>query len=217
MANVQHSALTGAELHEPKGVATATADQVYVADGAASGAWQKITNTSLNGISSNGTADRLLVADGSGGFSFQAVPHGRVHFFNTSTPHSVTYPSVYTKVNPTTTASGMSIEVTEGTNARLTYTGTATRHFHIACDASMRQASGSARDIQIAVYKNGAVISGSEKVQTTTSGTWESIALHADVSLATNDYIEIYIKNNGASGDVEVAQLYMFMMTMPGM
>lgn len=39
MANVQHSALTGAELHEPKGVATATSKQVYISDGLASGAW----------------------------------------------------------------------------------------------------------------------------------------------------------------------------------
>lgn len=34
-----HSALTGADLHEPKGVATATVGEVYVADGLGSGAW----------------------------------------------------------------------------------------------------------------------------------------------------------------------------------
>lgn len=39
---VQHSALTGAELHEPKGVAAAGADQVYVSDGAGSGAWTDV-------------------------------------------------------------------------------------------------------------------------------------------------------------------------------
>jgi hypothetical protein len=39
MANVSHKNLTGTDLHEPKGAATATANQVYVADGAASGAW----------------------------------------------------------------------------------------------------------------------------------------------------------------------------------
>jgi hypothetical protein len=39
MANVAHSSLTGADLHEPKGAATATSGQVYVADGAGSGAW----------------------------------------------------------------------------------------------------------------------------------------------------------------------------------
>lgn len=35
----QHKDLTGAELHEPKGVETATSGQVYVANGSGSGAW----------------------------------------------------------------------------------------------------------------------------------------------------------------------------------
>ena len=42
MANVNHSALTDPYLHEPKGVATATAGRHYHADGAGSGAWEKI-------------------------------------------------------------------------------------------------------------------------------------------------------------------------------
>ena len=39
MANVQHSALTGSDLHEPKGVAGQAAGKVYVSDGSNSGAW----------------------------------------------------------------------------------------------------------------------------------------------------------------------------------
>jgi hypothetical protein len=39
MANVNHSALTDPYLHEPKGASTASAGEVYVADGAGSGAW----------------------------------------------------------------------------------------------------------------------------------------------------------------------------------
>lgn len=39
MANVNHSTLTDPYLHEPKGVAAATAGKVYVADGSSSGAW----------------------------------------------------------------------------------------------------------------------------------------------------------------------------------
>lgn len=38
---VAHNTLTGADLHEPKGVASASADTVYVADGSGSGTWQK--------------------------------------------------------------------------------------------------------------------------------------------------------------------------------
>lgn len=44
MANVEHSALTDPELHEPKGAAAASAGQIYVADGAASGAFTTINN-----------------------------------------------------------------------------------------------------------------------------------------------------------------------------
>jgi hypothetical protein len=36
---VEHSTLTTTDLHEPKGVAAANADEIYIADGAASGAW----------------------------------------------------------------------------------------------------------------------------------------------------------------------------------
>lgn len=42
---IQHKDLTGADLHEPKGAASATSGQVYVADGSGSGSWQNpLTN-----------------------------------------------------------------------------------------------------------------------------------------------------------------------------
>ncbi len=40
-----HANLTGSDLHEPKGVASATANKVYVSDGAASGAWTPLMYT----------------------------------------------------------------------------------------------------------------------------------------------------------------------------
>lgn len=43
-----HKNLTGSDLHEPKGQATAAANTVYVADGAGSGTHQKITTDSLD-------------------------------------------------------------------------------------------------------------------------------------------------------------------------
>lgn len=42
MADVQHSAITDPQIHEPKGVAAASANTVYQANGAGSGAWAKI-------------------------------------------------------------------------------------------------------------------------------------------------------------------------------
>lgn len=40
---IAHSVLTGAALHEPKGIATATSGTVYVADGAGTGAWSSVS------------------------------------------------------------------------------------------------------------------------------------------------------------------------------
>lgn len=42
-----HASLTGAELHEPKGVATAAAGQVYIADGSGSGDWNVVSFDSV--------------------------------------------------------------------------------------------------------------------------------------------------------------------------
>lgn len=38
---IQHSLLSGADLHEPKGIETANPNTVYVADGSGSGSWTK--------------------------------------------------------------------------------------------------------------------------------------------------------------------------------
>lgn len=43
-----HKDLTGADLHEPKGAAAAAADNVYVATGAGSGTWKKLTLSTLD-------------------------------------------------------------------------------------------------------------------------------------------------------------------------
>lgn len=42
MANVEHSALTGTDLHESKGVAAAAANRVYVTNGAGSGSFSQV-------------------------------------------------------------------------------------------------------------------------------------------------------------------------------
>lgn len=44
MADIQHSLITDPYVHEPKGVTSAGADEVYVADGAGSGTWTKAEN-----------------------------------------------------------------------------------------------------------------------------------------------------------------------------
>lgn len=47
MANVEHSTLTGTDLHEPKGVAAAAANRVYLSNGAGSGSWTTVPAAAL--------------------------------------------------------------------------------------------------------------------------------------------------------------------------
>lgn len=42
MANIEHAAIADPYIHEPKGIAAASADQVYLSDGAGSGDWTDI-------------------------------------------------------------------------------------------------------------------------------------------------------------------------------
>ena len=133
-----------------------------------------------------------------------SAPSGSIYFYNVSTPYTLTYPSVFTKAAPTTTGSGSPTLITEGTNARLTYTGASTTSLDVAYVISFDQASGANRDIQAAIYKNGTVVPGSQAIVTASSGQKHQLVCHADVSVSLNDYIEIYMKNDGASGDVRV-------------
>lgn len=59
-----HKNLTGADLHEPKGVETATSGQAYIANGSGSGAWSSPLSTlvSPNVFYLNGTIDDVSTA-----------------------------------------------------------------------------------------------------------------------------------------------------------
>lgn len=212
MATVAHNSLTDPNLHEPKGVAAATADKVYVSNGAGSGTWQKITEDQIN--SGSATAGQVLVADGSGGVMYHSMPHGRISFNNVGAPYTLTYPATYTKLAPTTVAGGSPTAFTEATTARLTYTGTQQQHFHIACTISCDQAAGANRDVRFKIYKSGVAVDSTEVIQTTVSGNKVSTAIHADVLLSTNDYLEVFAQNDGASGDIRIYGFYLFAMGM---
>lgn len=174
MANQAHSTLTDPHIHEPKGAAAAASGKVYRADGLGSGAW------------------------------YYSEAYGLTYFVNIATPYSLTYPSTYTKLAPTTTAGGSPREVTEATTARITYTGTPTRLCSVFVNISISQSVGAARDLRIKLYKNGVAVAHTEVVITATSGEKHNINMHGLVSLATNDYLEVYAQNDGASGDVNI-------------
>jgi hypothetical protein len=67
MANVNHSTLTDPYLHEPKGAASASSGDVYVANGAGSGAWtsrQQLLTVHFSDISTAGNIYVPVLYDG---------------------------------------------------------------------------------------------------------------------------------------------------------
>lgn len=181
MANIAHQSIAEAYLHESKGVSTALANKVYITDGAGSGAWQ------------------------------YSNAHGSVYFVDFASPSILIAPTAYAKVAPTTTASGSPIEMTEATTARLTYTGTPTRHANLRANFTIDQTSGGARTVSVAVYKNGVIISSTEIQQVLTTSDKVNVSVQSNGTVATNDYYEIYMKISG-TGNVQVYSLNMFMM-----
>lgn len=164
MPNIQHSSLTGAELHEPKGADAAAADTVYVADGVGSGAWELLNPY--------------------GGIIYNDVEGSGTTF---------TTPTAYTLINTTTAATNLNGFSTNNAG-RLTYTGTDMRHCHAVMDMSYGHSTGSGQDCFFAAYKNGALLGDFESVGTADSSNFQRMVLHFDVMVSTNDYFEIYCK-----------------------
>ena len=175
---IQHNLITGSDLHEPKGVAAAGANHVYVANGSGSGTWKTVASESLH------------------------MPRGNFYFYNTGSPYTLTYSASPQKVAATTVVSGISNLVTEATTARLTYTGVPTVIVKLDYDASLKQSSGSDKEIAIMIHKNGVQIAGSLVDATFVTADANNLAGSCIVSAATNDYFEVYALNGSGSGDM---------------
>ena len=89
----------------------------------------------------------------------------------------------------------------------MTYTGTRdiTSNIHISISTS--QATGTSKDVEWKIYKNGSALAGAHVIRTISSGTWGSISLLGNSSLSTNDYLEIYSKISSA-GNVQYASIF---------
>lgn len=159
---------------------------------------------------SGASSGKVAIATGAGTATFRYLnPKGAIHFVNIASPYVLTYPAAFTKIAPTTVASGTAIECTEASTARLTYTGTGNIQARITANLSIDQSVGANRDLELVIYKNGTIVAGSNIVTTAPSGMKQLITSIIDTTLASNDYVEAFIKNNGASGDINVYTYYL--------
>lgn len=163
--------MTDPYLHEPKGVSTALAGQIYVANGAGSGVW--VENSRI---------------------------FGGYLTFSTGSPYAHSVTTSDTVLNPT-----FSVSVNNGftglssPNARVRYDGTETINASIDAAFSIQQASGTARQVEMVLYKNGTELVGSRVISTADSGAWHTISFSFDTTLSATNYIEIFVKANSAA------------------
>lgn len=174
MANVNHNTLTDPYLHEPKGASTAASGTIYVADGAGSGDWLENSRT-FNGYLT----------------------------YSTSSPYTHSATTSDTVLNPTFTASiNNGFTGLSSPNARVRYDGTETINATLDARFAVSQTSGTSKDVQLVFYKNGSEIVGSRMVTSTNTADWHIHSISTAVALATNDYVEVFIK---ASASVTVS------------
>lgn len=171
MANVNHSTLTDPFLHEPKGIAAAPAGQVCIADGAGSGDWTELARY-VNGYLA----------------------------FDATTPayqHSVT--TGFTALDPAfSISSNNGFTGLSSPNARIRYDGTEAITASAQFTISFKNNSGTNRDIELLLRKNGIAFNGGHTITTAVSGEWRSITMVDIGTLATNDYLEVFIKGSAA-------------------
>jgi len=200
---IQHRNITEADLHEPKGVSLAPNRTIYVANGLGSGAWRKLVPNDLTGLSSNGQAGQVLAVDGAGNNSLLTAPHGHVSFFNIGSPLVINYPSTPTKIQPSTTGSGVSRLISENSVGTLTYTGPSPVVLHLNYSVVVDQTTGATRDIVVGLYKNNSLVNA-QTITTTESGNKKDIVGMMNVLATTGDEFSLYITNLGASGNINI-------------
>lgn len=100
----------------------------------------------------------------------------------------------------------LSTNMTPTTAGRITYTGTTTQVLTINAALSINPAAGAAQNIQAYLYKNGTAIAGSRIESIISTGVYLSVPLVYQISMATNDYIEIYVQNSTATNNITVSR-----------
>lgn len=181
MAQVQHSALPDSQLHEPKGVASAAAGKVYVANGSGSGSW--------------------LYPPGHA--------YGELYIEAGATAQTLPAASATAKLNPTGewTANGSANVTLSAVNGTITVSqaGEYQLNFWIAFDTASI-ASGANYNFHYAV--NGTPSTRKIKVSKNTSGVDTlSVSATGYAALSASDVLSIYVGGDGTSSGTNITPL----------
>ena len=100
-------------------------------------------------------------------------------------------------------------------NNKLLYSGTPTSRFFVTVTVTLDVATGT-DNLSVQIFKNGSLITGAESRTTNTAGLPNNVTVITDVSLATNDYLEIYVENEDTTENIDVTEGSMAIMGIMG-
>ena len=109
-----------------------------------------------------------------------------------------------------TKAAGTTTEIASNgfshTSNRLTYSGTATLKFYVQGNVSATKAAGTSADIRYAIAKNGTIVTGLSVSRNTSSTAEGAMAFGGIVTMATDDYVEIWVENLTNSDNLTIQE-----------
>ncbi len=149
-----------------------------------------------DGISLTSTSNYVTI-------SADALPYAQVHIQGNSTATTIGTAGTPVKAAGTFTV-GIQSGFTGDTTGKIVYNGTITRVVAVHVTATIKPASANNQDLFIQIAKNGTVEAGSKIVREVDTAQTANCSTFFNVSLAQNDYVELYVGNATSTDNVVV-------------
>tara|TARA_R110002051_G_scaffold1006_2_gene4864 strand:+ start:264 stop:1115 length:852 start_codon:yes stop_codon:yes gene_type:complete len=104
-----------------------------------------------------------------------------------------------------TWAFGVNTGFTQTSGGRFTYNGTTTAVMTIHASITLDPVSAASQDLSVYVAKNGAVIAATRISAFISAGLTQNLSLSTNQSFATNDYVELFVRNATSTDNITVA------------
>lgn len=201
---IEHKDIPEAQLHEPKGASTASANNVYVANGSGSGTWSKVASTALSGLSGDGgSSNKRIITNGSNGFSIKTdLAYGGMGITNNGNAFAVTVAGdltlktntdyvLFTGVGAPWSSENLFGGVTFSTD-RLTAPVNGLYRVYLA--ASIYDFPGTHTRLGFKIRINGSAYSSRNFISKADSATDErQLFGYMDLTLAAGEYVQLYV------------------------
>tara|TARA_R110000764_G_scaffold2738_2_gene11753 strand:+ start:18501 stop:19343 length:843 start_codon:yes stop_codon:yes gene_type:complete len=146
-----------------------------------------VTAVNTNGIQITSIADAI---------------NAQVSMHSNSTATTISTTSTPVKVAGTF-VSGSASSFTVDTTGKLTYTGLTTTTVRLTASVTL-DVVGTNQDLTVHLAKNGTVISAAKISRIVSASNTANVGVFYNVSVATSDYLEVFVSNATTTGDITV-------------